>query len=135
VSVPLVPVPNDARLREQHERALRELLDWRQRLPPLVPALRGDALLALACHVDEAARETGRFRLRVQGDPQLARFRELADRLAIEIEWAQLILTPSAAQLAAWNAPGSDEAVEAAIEIVDKRGREIRRLLGDGKTW
>jgi hypothetical protein len=98
-----------------------------------MPALRGDALRALAGNVERAAREVGRFRRRVQADPELERFRYLADRLADDIEWALLILTPSAGELTSWVFPGDSEAADAAIEVVDARSREIRSLLGDAR--
>jgi hypothetical protein len=97
---------------------------------PLVPALRGDALRALAGHVERAAREVGRFRRRVHADPELARFVYLADRLAWDLEWALLVLAPSAGELVAWTAPGDAEAVDAALAVVDKWDAERRRLLG-----
>jgi hypothetical protein len=84
----------------------------------LVPALRGDRLRALAWHVELAAREAGRFRSRVQADPELARFLHLADRLADDLEWVLLLLTPTAGDLVAWTNLGDDETAVAALEVV-----------------
>jgi hypothetical protein len=44
------------------------------------------------------------------------------------------IVHASAGELVAWTYPGDADAAEAAIEIVDARRREIRRLLGDRGT-
>jgi hypothetical protein len=97
----------------------------------LVPQLRGDVLLALARTLEDEAREIGRARLRVNADPELARFRFVWDRIARYHESALLLLTPSAAELAAWTYPGDDAAADAAIEVVWRRGDQIRSRLGD----
>jgi hypothetical protein len=85
----------------------------------------------LVAKLESAAREAGRFRWLVQGDPGLARFRYLADRLADDLESALLMLSPTAGQLVAWTYPGDPEAADAALEAVDARAVEVRRLLGD----
>jgi hypothetical protein len=81
--------------------------------------------------LESAAREVGRFRRRVQSDPELARFYFLADRLADDVEWLFLLVEPTAAELTASEHPGDAETADAAIEAVDQRGAEIRWLLGD----
>jgi hypothetical protein len=100
---------------------------------PLVPALRGDRLRAHAGRVERAAREVGRWRRRIAADPELERFRFLVDRVACEIEGALLDLTPSAGELVAWTYPGDDQAVAAALDVVDKRAAQVRHLLGGGQ--
>jgi hypothetical protein len=102
---------------------------------PLVPVVRGEALMALAGKAEHAAREIGRLRLRIDSDPQLGRFRFVADRIALDVEDMIAILTPSAAELAAWSFPGDDEAVDAAIEARWARADQVRRLLGDRRPW
>jgi hypothetical protein len=91
-------------------------------------------LIALAGRIESAARETGRFRRRVQADPELGRFFYLADRLADDLESALLILSPSAGELVAWTYPGDPETADAAIEVVDAWHVGRRRLLGDRKV-
>jgi hypothetical protein len=86
---------------------------------------------ALLAKLESAAREAGRFRRRVQDDPELSRFRHLADRLAGELEWALAMVEPTAGELTAWTYPGEPEAAAAAIDAVDARAVEVRRLLGD----
>jgi hypothetical protein len=86
---------------------------------------------ALVRCLEDAGREVGRFRRRVYADPQLARFRFMADRLADNLERALLLLSPSAAELLSTTCPGDDQAADEAIACARRRGDQIRRLLGD----
>ena len=86
-------------------------------------------MTALESCIQRAAHEVGRFRLRVNADQDLGRFVFLADRLADELELALLMLTPSAAEIAASVYPGDDKTIAAAIEHVDAHTQTIRRLL------
>jgi hypothetical protein len=55
----------------------------------------------------------------------------IIDRIASHVEALALMLEPTAAQLAAWWAPGQEEAILEAIRIVDARSRRLRELLGE----
>lgn len=52
------------------------------------------------------------------------------ERIAGHVEACIGMLEPSAAELAAWHAPGDDEAVTEAIRIVDARYRSLQQRLG-----
>jgi RNA polymerase subunit RPABC4/transcription elongation factor Spt4 len=58
----------------------------------------------------------------------------IVDRIADHIAALDVLLHPCAAELAVWTAPGDEEAVSAAIETVDRRAAELRRLLGSMKA-
>jgi hypothetical protein len=90
------------------------------------PCVATDVLVR---RLELAAREVGRFRRRVQSDPELDRFFYLADRLADDVEWLFLLLDPTAAVLVC-----DGETVEEALAAVDKRADEIRWLLGDRRA-
>lgn len=76
--------------------------------------------------VDALAADVGRVRRRVEPDSSLA---YLVDRIADHVEWLDVMLQPSAAELAAYVYPGDDEAVDAALEAVDRRAARVRHLL------
>jgi hypothetical protein len=52
------------------------------------------------------------------------------ERLAGNVEAAALMLQPTAAELVACSFPDDADAVDAAIDFVDERSRNLRRLLG-----
>jgi hypothetical protein len=54
----------------------------------------------------------------------------IGDRIACHVEALILMIEPTAAELAAWYAPGDDDAVAWAIEVVDKRHLLLRQQLG-----
>lgn len=87
---------------------------------------------ALLDCVEALAADVGRLRRRVSGDPQSS-LTHLVDRLAAGVQWLDLLLRPSAAEIAASWAPGDDDAIDEAIRIVDARNRELRGLLGVGR--
>jgi hypothetical protein len=54
----------------------------------------------------------------------------IIQRAANHVEALALMLEPTAAQLAAWWAPGQEEAILEAIRIVDARYASLQRRLG-----
>ncbi len=86
---------------------------------------------AVAERIDLIATEVGRLRRRVATDMPGTTTGFALERLARHVESLDLMLRPSAAEIAACAAPGNDDAVAQAIEVVDARSRELRRLLGE----
>ena len=82
-----------------------------------------DSSVAGTC-IDQLAADIGRLRRRHPDD-------WLIDRISDHIETLASMLEPTAAQLAAWTAPGDEAAVTEAIRIVDERAQKLRRLLGE----
>jgi hypothetical protein len=74
--------------------------------------------------LDELAADIGRLRRRHPDD-------HIVQRAASHVEALALMLEPTAAQLAAWWAPGQEEAIGEAILIKDVRSRRLRELLGE----
>jgi hypothetical protein len=80
--------------------------------------------------VDELARDVGTLRRRFASNGDAWTGAYIADRLAANIEAVDVMLQPSAAELAAIVAPGDPDAIDAALEHVARRSRELRRQLG-----
>lgn len=83
--------------------------------------------LAVFQRIDLIATEVGRLRRRAATDTTGCAL----DRLARHVESLDLMLRPSAAEIAACACPGDADAVAQAIKVVDARSRELRRLLGE----
>jgi hypothetical protein len=71
---------------------------------------------ALHNRINALADDIGRLQRHTQPDTSLA---HLCDRLASHAQALHTFVTPSAGQLAAWYAPGDDQAVQGALETVD----------------
>lgn len=73
--------------------------------------------------IDELATDVGRLQRRCEPETSLA---HLAHRLAVGVDLLDAMLQPSASELVA---AGAD--VDEALELVDRRAREIRQRLDD----
>ena len=82
---------------------------------------------AIRSRLDELAGDVGRLRGRFEPGTWDG---FMADRIAGHVESLVLMVEPTAGELVAWNAPGSDEAVDAALEIVDGRWEALRARIG-----
>lgn len=87
--------------------------------------------VALFSRVDAIAADVGRLRRRFASNPDAWTGGYIADRIAGNLQTLDAMMRPTAAELVAWTFPGDEEAVEAALEVVDKRDEDLRRLLGD----
>ena len=88
--------------------------------------MRDELVLALLERLELLAADVGRLRRQRGG--------HLVDRVAWHVESLDAMVHASAGELTAQSFPGDDEAAAAAIELVDKRSRKIRRLLGERKS-
>jgi hypothetical protein len=86
---------------------------------------------AILDRVDLLAADIGRLRRRSCRSDESWPGGYLVDRLAANLQSLDLMLRPSAAELAAGAAPGDGIAVTEAIAAVDARARELARLLGE----
>jgi hypothetical protein len=77
--------------------------------------------------LDELAVDVARLRRRVEPDSSLA---FIAVRIAEHVESLDVMLQPSAAELAACAFPGDAETLDAAVEHVERRANRLRGLLG-----
>jgi hypothetical protein len=81
---------------------------------------------ALHNRLNELATDTGRLKRRL--DPASGAY-WISERIADHIEAITSMVEPTAAELAAWTAPGQDEAIAEAIAIVDARYRSLQQRL------
>jgi len=81
--------------------------------------------------VDAIATDVGRLRRRYQAIAGAEAWTSswTIDRIASHVETLDIVLRPSAAELALAAFPGDDDAIAAAIEHVDREAARIRRLL------
>jgi len=77
--------------------------------------------------VYELAADVGRLRRRTEPETYT---RHLVDRIAGYTQDLYLLVTPSAAELAAWTAPGDEDAITEAIKVVDQEWARLQQLLG-----
>jgi hypothetical protein len=83
----------------------------------------------LRLRIAELAADVGRLRRRFASNENGWTSAYIADRMAGHVEALHCLATPSAAELVAWTAPGDEDAIDEAIQIVDERWRRLRSLL------
>lgn len=77
--------------------------------------------------LDQLADDVGRLQRRV--DPESSLHHVVA-LVACHVEALYGFVDPTAAELAAWTAPGDDQAVLEALRLVDVRTESLRHRLG-----
>lgn len=82
--------------------------------------------------LDELATTIGRLRRRLNGDKEVWTDLDVwtLEQIGRHVEALHLMLSPTAADLAAYHAGGYDTAADAAIAVVDARCHALRVKLG-----
>ncbi|HEX5173660.1 MAG TPA: hypothetical protein VFV91_05895 [Gaiellaceae bacterium] len=80
--------------------------------------------------VDALARDVGRLRRRFDSNGTAWTGRTILEEIAGHVEALHCMFTPSAGELAAWTAPGDEQAVEESCRFVDQRWQRLQVQLG-----
>lgn len=78
----------------------------------------------------ELGRDVGVLRRRFTSNEHTWTGEWIADRIADHVETLDAMVSLSAGEIVACNAPGDDEAVEEALRIVEEREQMVRSKLG-----